>query len=223
VRKFFLPIIFLVLFLAIYLPRFFINVKIDCRSQFGACPPEVADGVSSLNGKKMFFARRELDKSLKTNFIVSAYSIQFKLPNFLRIDVVVKKPIFALKNMQTGTFAQIDKQGTVIAQSSSTTLPYAVTQSPLPDTGGKVDAKHLFALELMDGVNKMFQVKSGMISNDTLLVDIPGGVRVIFPLVDADREILLGSLKLIYTSIQSGENSNLYSQVDLRYKNPVLR
>lgn len=222
-KRLILPITFFVLLLAIFLPRFLINVRIDCRSQFGKCPPEVADKMVLSNGKKLHLAKRELNESLKTDFLVSAYSIHFKLPNVLRVDVVVKQPIFALKNRDLGKFAQIDIQGTAISESDTTTLPYVITESTLPKAGEKANDKDFFALKLMDGVYKMFQVRSGMMSKDTLLVDIPGGVRVIFPLVDADREILLGSLKLIYSSIRNNENSALYSEIDLRYRNPVLR
>lgn len=222
-KRLILPITFLILVLAVFLPRFFINVRIDCRSQFGKCPPEVADKMTSLNDKKMYFAKKGLEKSLKADFLVSAYSIHFKLPNILRVDVVVKKPIFALKNINSNKFVQVDVQGMVISESDTTTLPYVITENTTPKAGEKVDDKDFFALLLMDGVYKMFQVKLGVISKDALLVDIPGEVRVIFPLVDADREILLGSLKLIYTSIRSNENSTLYSEIDLRYRNPVLR
>lgn len=222
-KRLILLITFLVLFLAIFLPRFLINVKIDCRSQFGKCPPEIGDKVALSSGKKMYLAKNELNESLKTDFLVSAYSIHFKLPNILRVDVVVKQPVFALKNKDSAKFAQIDIQGTAISESDRTNLPYVITESTLPKAGEKASDKDFFALKLMDGVYKMFQVRSGVVSNDALLVDIPGGVRVIFPLVDADREILLGSLKLIYSSIRNNENSTLYSEIDLRYKNPVLR
>jgi hypothetical protein len=69
----------------------------------------------------------------------------------------------------------------------------------------------------------MYQVGLSEMQNGTLLVELPGQIRVILPLEDADSQLLLGSLRLIYSTIQSGENKNLYDEIDMRYKNPVLR
>ena len=66
----------------------------------------------------------------------------------------------------------------------------------------------------------MYQVGCGVISNDTLVVDMKDGFKVIFPL-EGDEQVLLGSLRLIYSKIQTS-NLNNYKQVDLRFANPVL-
>ena len=70
-------------------------------------------------------------------------------------------------------------------------------------------------------MNDMYQVNVGNIENDSLLVDITPKVRVIFPL-EGDYKVLLGGLRLIYTKITT-DYSGIYSQIDMRYKNPVLR
>jgi hypothetical protein len=69
----------------------------------------------------------------------------------------------------------------------------------------------------------MYQIDTGEVQNDTLLVELPGQIRVILPLEDADSQLLLGSLRLIYSTIEGGTNKNLYKEIDMRYKNPVLR
>lgn len=222
-KKIILPATFLILLLAIFLPRFFIKVKIDCRTQYGGCPGEVIDQIIPFEGKNMFYANRELKKKLKSNFIISAFSVQFKLPNILRVDLIIKKPIFALRSVTAGTLALVDKEGMILALSEETILPEVSVNGELPGPGERVADTHLLALELMQGVYKMYQTRTSTIEGDTLLVELPGSIRVIFPLVDADREMLLGSLRLIYSGIKSGEGGALYSQIDLRYKNPVLR
>jgi hypothetical protein len=68
----------------------------------------------------------------------------------------------------------------------------------------------------------MYQVRDFTVQDDSLLVELPGQIRVIFPL-DGDSQILLGSLRLIYSKIQNEGNPEKYSQIDLRFKNPVLR
>jgi hypothetical protein len=100
-------------------------------------------------------------------------------------------------------------------------LPYAITPEPLKKVGESISTRDLFALNLILGVNEMYQVLYGTITNDALVVDIPPSVRVIFPL-EGDSEILLGSLRLVYTKVTTSY-LGIYSQIDMRYKNPVLR
>jgi hypothetical protein len=223
VRKFLAFLSIGILFLVIILSQFFISAQVSCSSQYGACPENVLSEISPLNGKKLFFVRNGLKKVFSSSYLISAYSLQFRLPNTIQVDVLVKKPLFALKSDSSESYALIDKDGTVLSVEGSSELPTLGVSEDLPKVGQKVSDKDLFALDLIDGLYKMYQIRSGMIQEDTLLVDLPGPVRVIFPLVGADRNILLGSLSLIYSNIQSGENKTLYTEIDMRYKNPVLR
>jgi hypothetical protein len=68
----------------------------------------------------------------------------------------------------------------------------------------------------------MYQVGQSSIQDGSLLVELPGQIRVIFPL-EGDSEILLGSLRLIYSKVREDGNLAGYSQIDLRFTNPVLR
>jgi len=222
VKKIIPLIIFVLILLVIFLPRFIINVRIECKSQVGNCPNSVVEKISPLTGKKLSYAKGRLTKTLTTEFLVSDFSIQFKLPNILKVDLIVKKPIYALRG-NDGILVLVDKEGIVIEVATGTNLPMAVTTEDLPKVGERVDGKRLSALKLIDGVSKMYQTGTGNIEGDTLLVELPGPVRVIFPLAGSDVEFLLGSLRLIYTNMQDGESRGLYSQVDLRYRNPVLR
>lgn len=222
-KKIILSIILVLVILIFVLPGFLIPIKIECQSQYGKCTSEVVKGMVPLEGKKMHYAKRHLKKELESNFLISEYTIQFKLPNILSVNLTVKKSVFALKNQNSGRFALVDNEGTVLAISDNTELPVVLLAEDLPDVGSKVNNKNLLALNLINGVNKMYQISTGTIETDTLLVDLPGGIRVIFPLVGADEDILLGSLRLVYSNIQNVGEGKSYSQIDLRYENPVLR
>jgi hypothetical protein len=212
-----------VIFLLIFLPQFFIRVNISCESQYGECPQTVLDKISTLKGKKLTTAKKKLNEILKSDFSISTYSFRFRLPNTLHVELLVKKPLFAIKNMSSGVNALVDKDGQVLENVLSSALPTVTTDEALPDIGQKVSDKNFFALRLMSGVYQMYQIGMGKVQGETLLVDLAGPVRVIFPLVDADRDILLGSLRLIYSNIKGSEGGSLYREVDMRYKNPVLR
>jgi hypothetical protein len=63
----------------------------------------------------------------------------------------------------------------------------------------------------------MYQISKGEIDGNSLVVELPTAVRVIFPLDGTkDKDVLLGSLRLIYSEVTDKE-------IDLRFKNALLR
>jgi len=213
-----LVVIFIIL---LFLIPLFIKVRIECKSQFGDCPAEVNSKLQTLNSKSLFSADRAIRKDLKESFLVSDFSIQFKLPNIMLVNVIAKKPYFALKDPSSGKFQLIDQKGIVLALADSSNLPTVVSTESVKKAGELIGTRDLFALNLISGVYEMYQVGYGVITNDALTVDIPHGVRVIFPL-EGDSEVLLGSLRLVYTKV-TASYLGIYSQIDMRYRNPVLR
>lgn len=200
---------------------FFLKVGIKCQSQYGECAREIEKDLSAFNGKNLYTAKSGASKYLKANYLVSDFSLQFKLPNVLSVQILAKKPVFAVFNRDRSLCALIDAEGRVLSIGAETTLPHVYANQDLPKPGENISAGNFFALKLMAGVFEMYQVVSGELQNGSLTVDLPGSIRVIFP-EEGDTEVLLGALKLIYTKTQ-GENSGKFTQVDLRFKNPVLR
>jgi hypothetical protein len=217
-----IPYLLVVVFIvSLFLLPLAIKVRIVCKSQFGDCPADIVSNLNTLNSKNLYDTRQKVSSYLKKTFLVSDFSIQFKLPNLMVVSLIIKKPIFALKNISTGKIELIDENGAVIAQTDNSNLPTLVTSEPIKNVGESVDDRDLFTLHLISGINDMYQVGYGTIVNDALVVDIPNGVRVIFPL-EGDPEILLGALRLIYAKV-TASYLGIYSQIDMRYKNPVLR
>jgi hypothetical protein len=217
---YFLLVFFIVLLILIPL---FIKVKIECKSQFGECPLEINSVLLALKPKNLFDGRQKASSYLKKNFLISDFSTQFKLPNIMLINIIIKKPYFALKDSSSGKFVLVDTKGIILAVADSSNLPTVTTSEPLKKVGEKVDSSDLFALNLISGIYQMYQVGYGTIANDALVVDMTTGVRVIFPLKDGEEpEILLGGFRLIYTKVMTNY-VGVYSQIDMRYKNPVLR
>lgn len=221
-KKIFPLVVLPLLLLVVFLPKFLIKVQIVCRGQNGNCPQSVLEKAETLSGKSYFTVKKDIRKILDSDILISNYSIQFKLPDVLKVNLSAKEAIFSLKSNLSQKFAMIAEDGVVLDYSDQSSLPSVLIDSELPLLGTKIDGRHKLALELIDGVFKMYQVGYGNLSGDTLLVDLPGEVRVIFPLIDSDRSILLGSLRLVYSNMQKDDGKK-YSQIDLRYENPVLR
>ena len=199
-----------------------IKVQIDCKSQYGACPQQILDKLNSFNGKSLFSAKGGIKKILKSDFSISGYSLQFKIPNILHAELLIKKAIIAFKDNKSDSLALVDADGKVLSVVTDSVLPVITVAESLQKEGQNIGTANLFALGLAQGVSQMYQINNFMIADGRLLVELPGQIRVIFPL-DGDRDILLGSLRLIYSKIQEDGNLAGYSQIDLRFKNPVLR
>lgn len=215
--------ILIVLALFLILSQFLIKVRISCSTQYGECPREITDSLVGINGKNISRAKSEIKRILSSNFLTTKYTVQFKLPNTLKVYLSIRKPRFALRGNTLDIISLVDGEGMILATNNGTSLPTVTIQTEIPKVGEKVSSTNFTALTLIEGLNKMYQITAGVVQNDTLLVDLPAHVRVIFPLVDADSELLLGSLRLIYSNIQDAENKTLYNEIDMRYKNPVLR
>jgi len=200
---------------------FFVKVKTVCVSQYGACPPQIELGIENKTPASLYSTKNKIKKFLKSQLIVSNYSTQFKLPDILIVNIIIKKPSFVLKN-DSNQEILIDKDGFVLGTGYNSALPEIDLTGNLKKVGEIIDQDQLFALNLISGVNEMYQVRTGEIQDNTLVVELPSGIKVIFPL-NGDSQVLLGSLRLIYSKIQNNNQNVKYSQIDLRFKNPVLK
>lgn len=200
---------------------FLLRVNIDCISQYGSCPADIALNLSKFNGKSLVASQSGIKKYLSSNYLVSDFSLAFKIPNIIKVEMIVKKPVFAVQDRVSGNNFLVSGDGKILAASPTTSLPTVQAQIS-KKIGDGVDEKTLSGLRLIAGVFEMYQVRTGKIDNDSLVVDLPGQLRVIFPLVGKDNQVLLGSLRLIYSKITT-ESPGKYSQIDLRFENPVLR
>ncbi len=215
-------ILIAVLFTCLAASPFFIKVKVECRSQSGQCPVDISSALRSLKNKNLFQARKVSRNILKKSFLISDFSMQFKLPNVLLINTIVKKPAYSVFDRSSGKYFLLDEKGMVLAVAEKSNLPTLIKEVYATELGTTTSEPDLFALKIIRGVMQMYQISVGTIQNDSLVVDLPSGIRVIFPLGDSEVDVLLGSLRLIYNRI-TADYPGVYSQIDMRYKNPVLR
>lgn len=203
-------------FLFLVLPRIIKIRKIECYNQYGLCSNEFLTKVNSVTGDSIDTAKKKITEEFKNTKLIDNYSFRFKLPSTLRIDLILKKSKYALYQKNTNEIVVLDDKGMVLEKVKETNLPYVVISDNLLNIGEVVGSKKTFALELLYGIYYLYQVKSGEIINDNLEVIVPDAGKIIFPLM-GERDILLGSMKLILT------RSGKFKEIDLRYKNPVIR
>ncbi len=200
---------------------FYLKVKIECLTQYGACPPEISNQVVSKD-QTFLSAKNKIKKVLRASQLVTDFRTQFKLPNVLVVNIVIKKPSFALVGSNPDEAALVDADGRVLTTAKNSSLPTVKDINRTYKPGEDVNSSDLFALKLIEGVYEMYQVKDGFVENDSLVVELPSQIKVLFPL-SGDRDLILGSLRLVYSKVVSAEEKGKYTQIDLRFKNPVLR
>ncbi len=225
-RLIYLLFFLLLTFLVIFLPGKLIKIKtIDCASQYGPCDAELSNGLNQLMGKDLGSALKGTRKMLSSTLTVHSYSLQFKLPSKLRIDIVLRKPKFALNKVGSNDYVLIDKDGMVLETQNLTNLPTLKISDELPGVGQAANERLLFALNITYDMYAFYQVKSAKIDNDSLVVELSRQPVVIFPL-EGDKDALLGGLALIISRLNKiSEDSKIVTvkEIDLRFKNPVVR
>lgn len=210
------------------LPPKLIKIKnISCSSQFGECSEIISDKLKKYEGDNLSSVKNGIKDAFGNVLLVDKYSIEYKFPNKVNINLIEKTPVSALTNIDKNMFALVDNEGFVISKSVSSELPYIIIDSQLPETGTKVEEKAFFLLHLMEDIYSAFQIKEGKVDGNSLVIELEGGLRVIFPL-EGDKQTLVGSLVLLYGELQRSENTYMsegqkFDTIDLRYKNPVLR
>lgn len=220
-------LIFLFPALAIlFLPGRLIKIEnIDCVSQYGPCPEELDLILEKFVGGSLARVRAGAKKNLSQDLFVRDYSVQYKLPGTLRIDIILRKGKFALNKIGTSDFAVVDKDGTTLEIKNSTNLPTVRISDDFPKPGQQINERLLFASNITYDMYAFYQVRGAKINNDSLVVDITKEPTVIFPL-EGDKDALLGGLKLIMSrlnKIVQDPKIEGVTEIDLRFKNPVVR
>ncbi len=204
-------------------PRIIKIEKVDCTSQYGPCGTELISSLKAVSGKDLESAKAEARRILAKDLTVEKYFLQYKFPDTLKVNVIVRKPKFALKKEEE--LVVVDEAGVVLGKEKESTLPTLKTDESIPKVGEKVNRETLFASNILYGMFYLFGAKEGTMAVDSLNINIPNGPQVIFPL-EGDEKALLGAANLIISRLnKGGEDLKIGSVkiVDLRFKNPILR
>ena len=197
--------------------------KITCVSQYGDCPAFLT--FLNYEGKDYKAVKSQINTILEQNILINSFLIQYKIPGTLQIEVNLKKPKFAIKNLQGSTFL-VDTDGLIVEMTKESDLPtLQKNESSEYKVGDTVTDKDKFSLSLFEGVNHLYSIKLGIQEKNELKVTNSEGIIIRFPL-EGDKDVLLGSLRLIFSRLNdSSEGIRMedVNEIDLRFKNPVIR
>lgn len=210
------------------LPKKLVVKNVDCSSQYGVCSDLLTSEVKKAEGKNLTDAKNYLNVLLKGETSVKDFSVHFKLPDRLSVNIIQREASFGIAFKGNSGVALVGEDGYVLAFQENPALPFITIDEAPPNVGEKVKDKTLFALNMMKDMTELYQAKSGAIKDDSLVVVLKTGQTVIFPL-EGDKQILIASLGVILTRLNSeGDETKIKTGtqsavIDLRFKNPVIR
>ena len=143
----------------------------------------------------------------------------------LIIELNLKKPKYTIKDSLSSKFYLIDEDETVLEITEESNLPTIVKSRVDIKLGENINKKDKFSLEIVEKVAWLYSVKEGIIEKEELKLTLKEGVLVRFPL-EGDVDSLVGGLRLIFSRLNDGSQGirmEDIKEIDLRFKNPVLR
>lgn len=213
---YFIPV-FLLVGLGFAIPHVVKVGDVVCTSQFGPCSNYISEKTGKIKGMSITDAKSQLGKVFQKDAKVVNFTAKFRLPNKLMVWVVERKPVAALQFGNSNKYTLVDKDGKVLGLQTEVSLPVVLIESKTDDRSVS------FAANLMDSLFLVYQTKLGHLRADgSLQVDNINGKTVIFPL-DGDRDTLIGSLKVILSGLITEPSASRIRQIDLRFKNPVIK
>ena len=200
----------------------------SCSNQFGQCSNDVRENVSKYEGKSIREAKRSISRELSNSPRIEEYAVRYMIPNKLSVSCIEKTAEFALENEEYQTIALLDDEGFVMQLVEESVLPSVTTTDTLPDIGEKVSDRVRFAIELARQIRPLYENSKFTIKDQYLEVVGIDDYTVFFPL-QGDKDVLLGSFTLVLSRLKQNEEEfrieegKTISEIDLRFKNPVLR
>lgn len=210
----------LIIFFVFYIPavlKRLVNIKnIECQSQFGPCNISFQVGRYDI-------VKKQIQDNLGNNVKVSSYLVQYKIPSTVKIDLILKEPRYVVKST-SGYSYKIDRDGLVL-EIGTDDISFDLLYDLNATLGAMVDQKAFFALRLIDKIKIINSISSARIENDVLIINFSNGVKCKLP-IEGDIDVLAGSLRLIFSRLNEGRQGIRMEdvhEIDLRFKNPVLR
>lgn len=200
---------------------------IQCSMGEAACSAEIESQLSTLQGTSLFFTNFET--SIPQNIpdeTVRYISHQKELPGTLQIKLQQEEPLYALQ--EGDTFFTVYASGVLQPMQQIEDSEYHVIELQFPietiSSEGTIDPqKHQTLAEYSLSLYKnQFDLQnSTWIDSKTIQIDLPSGIRVLLPFDEAPQKV--AALEAIVASTEIETITEPITEIDLRYKYPVLR
>ena len=190
---------------------FFLPIrKIDCVTQYADCSEETFGYLKSLQGGGFRKVKKEIISYLKEKNLGEFVIIRSNIDS-VRVNLVVIKA-YALISDKEDTWV-VDKDGKILGIGRKGSLPTVVIDTERKDWK--------LAIEIINLISREYGVNEGVLKDDSFVVMV-NGLKVDFPVTGAGVEVI-SELKLILSQLNSLSTETKIKEIDLRFKNPVVR
>lgn len=199
--------------------------KLECVVNRAPCEELLTERLTVVQGDPLYEAKSKVAGELSGYPAILSFQSRFLPPDKLRVDVITKKPAFAVQKPGSEYFLLAERNGEVVEITKENTLPVVIVEDASFALGEAVSEPILLSAGLLSYLNFMFQERTGRVEGDSFIVDTAPGIRVIFPIY-GDPKLLAGTVKYLFSRLNdegiATKIANVY-EIDLRYQNPVLR
>ncbi len=217
-----LIVILFILFIPNIIQKLIKIDRIECISQYGECLSVL--GISLTNVSDYKTTKKGLEDVLKQNASVGSYVIQYKIPNTIKLNLVLYKPKYAVKN-QNGTYFLVSNDGVVFQVTSESLLPTLIVNESNFKIGDMIPNSYIFALKIIEKVKILYTIRSAVLEKSELKIQTDNNLLIRFP-IEGDVDVLVGGLRLIFSRLNEGSQGirmEDVGEIDLRFKNPILK
>jgi len=212
--------------LAILGSRAFMIRDFECYTQLGVCEEEIDKKLSEKLPLRYSDALRHSEEVFRNNTQIFEYSSRLKLPSTLRLDIIVREPIFSLRSESVDSVSLIDQFGKVVKIEKSTNLPSMYIEGRLPNVGEEVDEDLLKQIMIARNLHNSLNIERISSEGSDMYVVAKDTPLLILP-TPLDSELMLGSVNLILSRLkhvlqESKIDISEVSRIDFRYKDPII-
>ena len=222
--KYIFVFIFVIISLVMIIPRLIRINDIDCKSQKNGCTEEIQRNLSDLEGQKYIVVIKSIDKVLTASNTIDKYYFQYKFPDRITIDIILKEVKYALKPDNSNWNILVSLDGKVIKLTEEGSVKPVLISSKSLNVGDTLDKPTLNYLKIAHLVGLSSKFDKAQIKSDGLYITLENGIIVVFP--EGDPEILVGSFNLIDSRLNKLMEEFKMTEVkiiDLRFKNPIIK
>jgi hypothetical protein len=213
-------LVLIILFLPLFIQRVIKINKVECLSQFGTCPDylNLPQNGDYLNLKKI------LKDSLEKNVLVNGYLIQYKFPDILKLDLILDTPTYAVYDINSKKYYFVGTKDKIVSEGGNSDLAYIKVDNFNLKAGDLISDDISYLAKILKGANYLYGVNFIEVKKSEVIFKLEG--KTVRLPTSGDADYLLGSVRLIFSRLNEnpqGIRMEDVQEIDLRFKNPILR
>ncbi len=197
-------------------------LNIECTPVESDCYNQLY--LSNYIGRDYLTVKSELTKNLTNNNLVDFFIVQYNIPSTVKVDVVFKKGSINML-VKSGNYLIIDKNNQVLINNKNDSLPTIINEVREYSINDYLIKDDKFSIELYTKIDTIYKIKEARIYDKYLKLILDTGQVIYFP-TEGDVDVLAGSVRLIFSRLNEGVQGIRMEdvrEIDLRFKNPILR